>query len=802
MANRLQCKQRKIRTKREKIKISKNKKKKASEAAISRSKTEVIESPKEQDLKIPETSRQKDLLKVAAEPSCEQGWTAVPETIKKKKSRKKKTQLNKPKIDPSISKKTQKGQNSLNTSSKNNSVKKKASQVTQKKEPKAKSEKRKKPQKTMVDRISKSIILQIVNQSVDLCLEQIKAKKDAGQIEKKELPKPKEISKIIQDRCKEEKEIKLITENEDMESCSLSVVPNQKAYQSTLNSERNSPSASTCIKLKKEDISLASHCKEDNFDQISRPYIEESKEKRSDNLVITSEEHKQTSKSIQDECQKPLSIIHKIETFKPTYAKKTPHQSSPYNVHGQSTQNSWQFQQNYNMGSQTNNGFTQLLDNSCLQLLHEKLMAFATTGYQGYNQVSGGYYGHHIYQGSDARSHGIPSGVNFPNDTSPGYQEGSTYNGSNTEYQSTVHDEAGFFERVDKEIYKFVEEVKRKLDSVQKEREICAQKIILDMCKEAFEGQKIQIDVFGSLSTGLALESSDMDLVIIGLKIENRGDIVDHIRILAQYFEESEYFRNINPIEGASIPVIKLEVDLQLIRENENSENKSEVGPNMRYLQIDITFEDHKRIQFDTFWEGDEWDHSKLNHLGIKSIHLVKSYLKDYSHISELTLCVKKLLSLRGLNSPYKGGLSSYGVTIMIVAYMNFFSLQNSWLHVSQLLIHLLEFYGSKFDERKVGILVNRGGCFYPFNSVSEHPIVIKDPLNIENNIGKSTYRFSEIKSAFSESASILQREKNSYYKISEEEILEQDHLLQEDTPEFIEKLFYLRKIFTSEGGD
>lgn len=41
------------------------------------------------------------------------------------------------------------------------------------------------------------------------------------------------------------------------------------------------------------------------------------------------------------------------------------------------------------------------------------------------------------------------------------------------EYQSTVHDEAGFFERVDKEIYKFVEEVKRKLDSVQKEREIC-----------------------------------------------------------------------------------------------------------------------------------------------------------------------------------------------------------------------------------------------------------------------------------------------------------------------------------------
>lgn len=129
-----------------------------------------------------------------------------------------------------------------------------------------------------------------------------------------------------------------------------------------------------------------------------------------------------------------------------------------------------------------------------------------------------------------------------------------------------------------------------------------------------------------------------MDLVIIGLKIENRDDIVEHIRILAQYFEESEYFRNINAIEGASIPVIKLEVDLQRIRENENPENKSEVDPNMRYLQIDITFEDHKRLKSDIFWEGEEWDHSKLNHLGIKSIHLVKSYLKDYGHLSELTL--------------------------------------------------------------------------------------------------------------------------------------------------------------------
>jgi non-canonical poly(A) RNA polymerase PAPD5/7 len=215
--------------------------------------------------------------------------------------------------------------------------------------------------------------------------------------------------------------------------------------------------------------------------------------------------------------------------------------------------------------------------------------------------------------------------------------------------------------------------------------------------------------MFGSLSTGLALESSDMDLVVTGLKIEGRDDVVDHIRALKDYFENHDFFTNVKAIEGASIPVIKLEADLQKIRESENSSNKSEVELSMRFLHIDITIEDSKEKKGDLFWEGIEWNEAK-SHLGIKSIHLVKNYIKEYVHLKELTLCIKKLLAVKGLNSPYQGGLSSYGVVIMIVAYMNFFSLQNAWLNVSQLLIHFFEFYGSKFDERKVGIMVNRGG--------------------------------------------------------------------------------------------
>ena len=119
-------------------------------------------------------------------------------------------------------------------------------------------------------------------------------------------------------------------------------------------------------------------------------------------------------------------------------------------------------------------------------------------------------------------------------------------------------------------------------------------KIITDICKNAFQKYSVKVDIFGSLVTGLALETSDMDLVVTGLKIEKREDVIEYIRILTQHFEDCDYFRNIKAIEGASVPIIKLEADLQQIRENENSLNSTRVESRMRYLQIDITFDDSK----------------------------------------------------------------------------------------------------------------------------------------------------------------------------------------------------------------
>ena len=131
-----------------------------------------------------------------------------------------------------------------------------------------------------------------------------------------------------------------------------------------------------------------------------------------------------------------------------------------------------------------------------------------------------------------------------------------------------------------------------------------------------------------------------MDLVITGLKIENREDVIEHIRTLTWNFEEWEYFSNIKAIVSASIPIIKLEADLQKIRDLENTQNLNIISDKMRFLQIDITFDDSKERKTDSFWEGLEWNRSKL-HYGLKSVHLVKSYIKEYVHLKELTLWIK-----------------------------------------------------------------------------------------------------------------------------------------------------------------
>jgi len=73
---------------------------------------------------------------------------------------------------------------------------------------------------------------------------------------------------------------------------------------------------------------------------------------------------------------------------------------------------------------------------------------------------------------------------------------------------------------------------------------------------------------------------------------------------------------------------------------------------------------------------------------------------------------------------------------------------------------------------------------------------VIKDPLCIENNIGKSTYRIYDIKGTFETAASVLNIEKDGYYELDEKEISKYIEKALKNSQEFTDGLYFLSKIF------
>lgn len=114
-----------------------------------------------------------------------------------------------------------------------------------------------------------------------------------------------------------------------------------------------------------------------------------------------------------------------------------------------------------------------------------------------------------------------------------------------------------------------------KLDSVRKEREAVID-IIESFVKEVFEpkrgerqhGPNIPIGVkqYGSQASFLAVDSSDVDLAVTGIKLG--GDIDTQIREMRKLFlhledkKQDGFIRRCEIIETASVPLIKLQVNL------------------------------------------------------------------------------------------------------------------------------------------------------------------------------------------------------------------------------------------------
>jgi len=122
-----------------------------------------------------------------------------------------------------------------------------------------------------------------------------------------------------------------------------------------------------------------------------------------------------------------------------------------------------------------------------------------------------------------------------------------------------------FYENFDQKIIAHTREIQAQINHYAKEREFVHKKIER-IARTQLNCERLVVRVFGSLITGLALASSDMDMAVTGLDITDRSALIEDMHTLADGLGGWDLIQELKAIDTASIPVIKAKIDLRKVR--------------------------------------------------------------------------------------------------------------------------------------------------------------------------------------------------------------------------------------------
>eukprot|EP00750_Incisomonas_marina_P029581 INCI7198.3.p1 GENE.INCI7198.3~~INCI7198.3.p1 ORF type:complete len:1333 (+),score=224.12 INCI7198.3:281-4279(+) len=196
-----------------------------------------------------------------------------------------------------------------------------------------------------------------------------------------------------------------------------------------------------------------------------------------------------------------------------------------------------------------------------------------------------------------------------------------------------------------------------------------------------------RVEIFGSFAQGLAGPGSDVDLVVCDVlahyewimqggksKVRERprGSCAEQ---LGRHLQSLDWVQTVTVISSANVPVIKVSTAFQ------------ETGRGG--ISLDISFDGPK-------------------HRGIVTCALVAQLQSCYPCLRPLVLVLKHLLITKGLNQTYLGGISSYGLVLMVTAVLQLWDqhFYNEPKNLGTLLIFFLYIYGVLFHPAHYGIAI------------------------------------------------------------------------------------------------
>uniref|UniRef100_A0A3Q4GFL4 Terminal nucleotidyltransferase 4A n=1 Tax=Neolamprologus brichardi TaxID=32507 RepID=A0A3Q4GFL4_NEOBR len=226
----------------------------------------------------------------------------------------------------------------------------------------------------------------------------------------------------------------------------------------------------------------------------------------------------------------------------------------------------------------------------------------------------------------------------------------------------------------------------------------------------------VDVQIYGSFSTGLYLPTSDIDLMVTG-KWERPP-----LQELEQALRKHEVAdpNSIKVLDKATVPIIKL------------TDQRTDV-------KVDISF------NVET---------------GVKAASFIKGYMKKYPVLPYLIFVLKQFLLQRDLNEVFTGGISSYSLILMVISFLQLhprIDPTNPSENLGVLLIEFFELYGRNFNYLKTGIRIKNGGAYIAkeeimkgmTNGYRPSMLYIEDPLLPGNDVGRGSYGAMQVKEVF-----------------------------------------------------
>jgi non-canonical poly(A) RNA polymerase PAPD5/7 len=284
-----------------------------------------------------------------------------------------------------------------------------------------------------------------------------------------------------------------------------------------------------------------------------------------------------------------------------------------------------------------------------------------------------------------------------------------------------------------------------------------------------------EIKIYGSYAHGLSFPWSDLNLIIVK-KNENyknkENSKEDNITEIETTVGEKSVT---NEIQSQNDNISTTQELNKNDKDNNNNKEKFDLllklynniekknwkkalkindNENINTITLEVS-EDNFKIEINICIE------SKI-HYGLKVVELIKSYIKEYSVLKPLTLALGAILEHANLNVSSTGGLTSYGLILMIVSFIQSqrenINFQNEEYIIGKTFYEFLFHYGIKFDFNKYVILTYKindtntllNDKYNQFNlGQNAKEFMIMDPLNHKNNVAKSTFQFMNLKMAF-----------------------------------------------------